>query len=646
MSQVRDALYSQPDWCRVTLNCIGDAVITSDTKGRVTFLNVAAESLTGWSSDEAAGFPLETVFRVIDEENRQPPVELNTVNALRDGVVVRLADQSLLIAKDGAERAIDDSAAPIRNDQGEVTGVVLVFRDITERRRAEAAIKASESRYRRLFETARDGILILDISTGKIIDANPFICELLGYGHDELLSKELWQIGLFKDIEASRAAFQKLRDMGYVRYENLPLETKNGRQVDVEFVSNIYEVNQRQVAQCNIRDITDRSRLERQMQEQAEELMGLHRRKDEFLAMLSHELRNPLAPILNAMQLLRMRGDDSLVKQQARAIIERQVSHLVRLVDDLLEVSRITTGKVHVRPKRMDLRGVIENAIETVRSLIDSRGHEVFVSLPPEPIWLHADPTRLEQVVVNLLNNAAKFTDEEGQIWLSILQEGDAAVLRLRDTGVGIAPDMLQGIFELFTQAGRSLERSQGGLGIGLWLVQRIVEMHRGVVEAQSAGLGRGSEFIVRLPVLISPAAQPPSELRESTAQRAHSCHVLVVDDNVDTAESMSMLLRASGHDVRTAYAGPTALEEAVAYQPNVVLLDIGLPGMSGYEVARRLRQHPKLKDVRLVAVTGYGLDSDIQLSQEAGFDAHMVKPIDLKKLNELLMTTPEQHRA
>jgi PAS domain S-box-containing protein len=646
MSQSLEVSLFQQDWCRFALSSIGDAAIICDTEGRVTFLNPLAESFTGWTLHAAAGVPRDRVFRVVNEESRQPPVENNAVRALRDGVAIRLANHSLLIAKDGTERPIDGNAAPIRNDQGEVTGLVLVFRDISERRREEAAIQASEARYRRLFETAKDGILILDVPTGKIIDANPFICGLLGYEHDEFLSKELWQLGLFQDIEASRTAFRTLRELGYVRYENLPLETKSGRQVEVEFVSNVYEVDERQVAQCNVRDITDRSRMERQMQEQANELKDLHRRKDEFLAMLSHELRNPLAPILNAMHLLRLRGDDKLIQQQARGIIERQVGQLVRLVDDLLEVSRITTGKVHLCPERTDLRGVIENAKETVGSLIDSRRQELFVSLPSEPIWLHADPTRLEQVVVNLLNNGAKFTDEGGQIWLTLRREGDAAVLRLRDTGVGIAPHLLNGIFELFTQAARSLDRSQGGLGIGLWLVQQIVEMHGGVVEAQSDGLGRGSEFIVRLPMLLSPELQPPSNPTESTEQPAHPCHVLVVDDNVDTAESISMLLRASGHDVRTAYAGPSALTEAVTYHPNVVLLDIGLPGMNGYEVARRLRQDPQLKDARLVAVSGYGLESDIHRSQEAGFDAHMVKPIDPKKLREILTTTQErEHR-
>ncbi len=770
---MRYPLHLQPEGCRVALASIGDAVITTDINGGVTFLNPIAQTLTGWTQEEAASQTLDSVFRIINMESRQP-VESPTVRALRDGVVVGLANHTLLIAKDGTERPIDDSAAPIRNEQGDVAGVVLVFRDISERRRqelkvqdalafaeniiatlrepfvvldkslhvqkankafyqtfhvskeetegrfiyelgnrqwniprlrtlleevlpnngyyfhdfevehdfpaigskvmllnahrfesadsqpelillaiediterkqAEVAVKSSELQYRRLFQTAKDGILILDANTGKIIDANPFMSGLLGYEYAELIGKELWEIGLFKEKSENQAAYGELHQQGYVRYEHLPLQTKWGQQVDVEFVSNIYQVDNQPVAQCNIRDISERSRLERQTQEHALALADLHRRKDEFLAMLSHELRNPLSPILNAVNLLRLQGGENVIQKQARSIIERQVGQLSRLIDDLLEVSRITTGRVHLQQERMDMRGIMERAVETVRPLIDRRRHELSVSLPSEPVWLHADTTRMEQVVVNLLNNAAKYTDEGGHIWLTIQQEGDYAVLRVRDSGVGIAPELLPRIFDLFTQASRSLDRSQGGLGIGLSLVKQLVEMHGGTVAAQSAGFGSGSEFVVRLPVLLSVTPMPPPKLTEPADQPAHRWRVLVVDDNVDSAVSMAMLLRMSGHDVRTAHTGPDAIEAANTYQPDVVLLDIGLPLVNGYEVARRLRANPKLKNVRLVATTGYGLESDIQLSREAGFDSHMVKPVDPKKVQELLMamTKPKE---
>ncbi len=355
--------------------------------------------------------------------------------------------------------------------------VLLAIEDITDRRRAEAAMQHSEVRYRRLFQTAKDGILILDADTGKVIDANPFMTALLGYSHDEFLGKELWEIGLFRDIKESRAAYRELQEKGYVRYENLPLESRSGHKVEVEFVSNVYAENHHQVVQCNVRDITERSRLQRLTQEQAAALADLDRRKDEFLAMLSHELRNPLAPILNAALLLRLHsnrnrlhGIENPVLQQSATIIERQVGQLARIVDELLEVSRITTGRIQLQQERIAVGVVVENAVATVRSLIDQRKHELTVSLPTQAIWLHADAARLEQVVVNLLTNAAKYTDPGGHVWLTVQQEGEEAVLRVRDTGVGIAPEILPRIFDLFTQAERSLDRSQGGLGIGLAL--------------------------------------------------------------------------------------------------------------------------------------------------------------------------------
>jgi PAS domain S-box-containing protein len=521
--------------------------------------------------------------------------------------------------------------------------VLLAIEDVTDRRRAEAATKDSEVRYRRLFQTAKDGILILDAGTGKVIDANPFMTALLGYSHGEFVGKELWEIGLFRDIEGSRAAYRQLQEKGYVRYENLPLESRTGQKVEVEFVSNVYAENHHQVVQCNVRDITERSRLQRQVQEQAAALADLDRRKDEFLAMLSHELRTPLAPILNAALLLRLHssrdrlhGVENPVLQQSVTIIERQVGRLARLVDELLEVSRITTGRIQLQQGRVALGVVVDNAVATVRSLFDQRKHELTVSLPSPALWLHADAARLEQVVVNLLTNAAKYTDEGGHVWLTVQQEGGEAVLRVRDTGVGIAPEVLPRIFEMFTQAERSLDRSQGGLGIGLALVKRLVEMHGGTVTASSA-LGQGSEFVVRLPVVTPPEPQPLSPPSEKTQPTRPSLRVLVVDDNVDTVTTLAMLVRESGHEARTAYDGPAVLEAALDYRPDVVLLDIGLPGLDGFEVAKRLRQQPALKDAVLVALTGYGRESDRRRSQEAGFDHHLVKPGDFGKVLEIL---------
>jgi PAS domain S-box-containing protein len=531
------------------------------------------------------------------------------------------------------------NARRLQQQNGRPDLMLLAIEDVTERLLAEKEVRVSEVRYRRLFESAHDGILILDADTGKVADANPYMTTLLGYTKDELLGRELWKIGLFSDIAASQAAFKELQQKGYIRYEHLPLETERGKKADVEFVSNVYPVEGKRVIQCNIRDITARKKMEQELQRQAEALADAYRRKDEFLAMLSHELRNPLAPLLNAVHLLRLQKDENLIQQQAISMIERQVTNLKRLVDDLLEVSRIITGRIQMHIDQVDVRGVVEQSVESARPIIGTRKHHLSVSLPENAIWLRADPTRLEQVFVNLLNNAAKYTPVGGKIWLSVEQEGKDVVLRVRDNGDGITSDILPRIFDLFTQADRSLAHSQGGLGIGLTLVKRLIEMHRGTVEAHSAGSGQGSEFIVRLPVAPPPQQHSEPLATPKTTTLTQSLRVLVVDDNVDAADSLAMLLRMSGHVVRVAYSGRTALEAAMDAHPNIVLLDIGLPQMDGYEVARRLRQQAQLKDIRLVAMTGYGLDTDRQRSQEAGFDAHMVKPVELQKLEELLTT-------
>jgi CheY-like chemotaxis protein len=318
-------------------------------------------------------------------------------------------------------------------------------------------------------------------------------------------------------------------------------------------------------------------------------------------------------------------------------MIDRQVRRLMRLVDDLLDVSRITQGKIQLRRERAELRGIVNRAVETARPFIDSRKHELSVSLPAEAIWLDADPARLEQVVVNLLNNAAKYTEPGGHIWLTVEREGPEAVLRVTDTGIGIQAEMLPRVFDLFVQADGSLARAQGGLGVGLTLVKRLVEMHGGRVIAQSEGVGRGSEFSVRLPTLPEITALPSEAVPKRPQEVGTPLRVLVVDDNVDTAESLAMLLRRYGHDVEVAHTGPTALRLAQEHPPDVVLLDIGLPGMDGLQVAHKLRQQERMENVRLIATTGYGSDCDRQHCHDAGFDYHLLKPVDFAKLQELL---------
>jgi CheY-like chemotaxis protein len=353
--------------------------------------------------------------------------------------------------------------------------------------------------------------------------------------------------------------------------------------------------------------------------------------------MLAHELRNPLAPVLAAVHALRL-GATGADAAAAQEMIDRQTRHMARLVDDLLDVSRITRGKIRLRPAPVELVEVIDRALGSTRPLIDERRHTVELYVPGEPIRVTADATRLEQVLANLLNNAAKYTEPGGHITLSAAAEGHEAVIRVRDNGLGIAADMLPRVFDLFMQANSTLDRAQGGLGIGLTLVRRLVELHGGKVEVHSEGLGHGSEFVVRLPLPEQPAAVPAAEPdAPAAAARPSPQRVLVVDDNRDAAESVALMLRLDGHDVRVAHDGPAALEAARSFRPEVVLLDIGLPRMSGHEVAARLLQQRHNGRPLLVALTGYGQDEDRRRSREAGFDHHLVKPVDPQTLRELL---------
>jgi signal transduction histidine kinase/ActR/RegA family two-component response regulator len=382
-------------------------------------------------------------------------------------------------------------------------------------------------------------------------------------------------------------------------------------------------------------DITERFRVERERKLQAQALEDLNRRKDEFLAMLSHELRNPLAPIANAVHLLRTQPDGNAVQTHARTIIERQVAQLTRLVNDLMDVSRVSTGRVNLHLDYIAVNGAVERAVQTIRHMIDERRHDLTVSLPAQVIWLHADSARLEQIVVNLLGNAAKYTEPGGHVWLSVEQRDSECVLRVRDNGVGIDPELLPHVFDLFTQGKRSLARSQGGLGIGLALVKQLVEMHQGQVECRST-VGKGSEFTVVLPVVPVPEVKLSSSVTEPNIPAVRRLRILIVDDNVDTVDSLALLLRALGHDVREAYDGLGVVDSAIDFKPHIILLDIGLPGIDGYELAKRIRERNTLKNIVLVALTGYGHESAIQQSIDSGFDHHMTKPADLDKLNKI----------
>jgi signal transduction histidine kinase/ActR/RegA family two-component response regulator len=392
-------------------------------------------------------------------------------------------------------------------------------------------------------------------------------------------------------------------------------------------------------------DVTERRRLEQELRARAEQLADSDRRKDEFLAMLAHELRNPLAPLSMSLQLLAL---DLAGRERFLAMADRQVKHLVRLVDDLLDVSRITRGKIALRREPVALGDVVARAVELTRPLVDAGGHELSVSLPAEPLRVEGDPVRLVQVFANLLGNAAKYTPASGSIWVTAERVAERVVVRVRDTGIGIPPELLPRVFDLFVQGEATIDRRHGGLGIGLTLVRAIVELHDGRVEARSPGVGLGSEFLVWLPALAAgePALAPAAPGMPTTARRLR---ILVVEDNRDAAESLAALLDIWGHEVRTAYDGLAALRHAEGMAPDLILSDLGLPGMDGYELARQLRARPAFGRVVLVALTGYGRDEDRRRAVEAGFDHHLVKPPDLSALLELIRrvaATGEQPRT
>lgn len=481
-------------------------------------------------------------------------------------------------------------------------------------------------------------IFLVDLE-GKLLCWNAGAERVLGYQADEVIGQHFSRFFTPDDVITGRPEHElktALAD-GHMTGDSWQVRKDGTRIWCRTTVTPLLSENKQTRAFARVmHDLTD-SEASAAMKKRADGLADANRSKEEFMALLSHELRSPLSPIRNALSILRqMRTNDPIV-EQAGSIIDRQIDVMVRLVDDLLDVSRITRGKLRLIKEPSELRTIINHAAETARPLIDARKHEFSIAMPTTPIWIDADPVRLEQVIVNLLNNAAKYSDTGGLIRLTASCEGDEAVLTVHDNGVGIAPNMLPHIFELFTQVDGSLGRSYGGLGIGLALASTLVEMHDGRLLAASEGLGKGCEFTIKLPLLRNPAIPPMKTIVTPIKSWGPSMSVLVVEDNVDAGDSLSLLLRLHGHKVRVARTGPTAIELCASAIPDVVLLDIGLPGMDGYQVAKQLRDRKDFQHVLICALTGYTpSEADHRRRLETGFDHYFVKPVDIDKLHDL----------
>jgi PAS domain S-box-containing protein len=542
-------------------------------------------------------------------------------------------------AAPGVKRHFLVNYYPIRSRQGPPAGVGAAVVEITERKRAEVALRDLNQTLQALIRACPLAIMVLDSEDGTVRLWNPAAERIFGWTEAEVLGRPL-PVTLGQTQQELRGNLRRVVSGGVTQGYETRRQRKDGAPVEISlWTAAVPDPQGPARVMALVADIGVRRQLERELERRLEELAEADRRKDEFLAMLAHELRNPLAAISNAGLVLgERRGGDSR-SEELLGVIGRQIRHLSRLVDDLLDVSRFTHGRIELRKAPVELAPVVAGAVETARPLIEARGHTLSTSLPGEPLWLEADATRIEQVVANLLNNAAKFTEPGGRIELSVEREADEAVLRVRDTGTGIPPDLLPRVFDLFVQGERSLDRAHGGLGIGLTLVRNLVERHGGTVEAASEGPGRGSELTVRLPLLDGTAADAPAPAAPET--RRENARILLVEDNEDAAAALAELLRIWGHRVEVVHDGPSALRAARAEPPDLVLLDIGLPGMDGYEVARALRELPGLGAVTLVALTGYGQDSDRLRSSLAGIDHHLVKPVAPDQLRRLIAGSP-----
>ena len=622
-----------------------DAIIGKTLDGIIVSWNKGAERLYGYTAKEIVGKPLSTLIPP-DHPDELPEI----MERLKRGEHIEHFETKRL-RKDGSRVDVSLTISPVKGTDGKIIGASKIARDITARKQTEqttrfladasaalAELTDYESTLQKVASLAvpsfadwcavdmqeadgslrRVAVTAIDptkLQLGHEVGRRYPLSSSESYGVMKVLrtGQPDWVAeipdSLLVELARDEEHLRVLRELGLKSYICVPLKSRTKVLGTLTFVTaesgRIYNRDDLRAAE----DLAARAVISIENASLLATLKESDRRKDEFLAMLAHELRNPLAPIRNAVQILRLKGPFLPELQWARDVIDRQVQQMTRLVDDLLDVSRITRGKIELRKERIELVTVVKSAVEASRPLIEKQGHELTVLIPPEPIHLEADLTRLSQVLLNLLDNAAKYTDRGGRIWLTAERQNEQVLIRVKDTGIGIPPEMLPRIFEMFTQVDPSLERSQSGLGIGLMLVQRLVEMHGGTVEAHSAGPGMGSEFVLRLPVAAEVKEREPQEEAAygQTASIPSTRRILVVDDNEDSADSVAILLRTMGNEVHIAHDGLEAVRAAAAFQPDVVLLDLGLPKLNGFEAASRIRKQPGGGDLLLDSANRLG---------------------------------------
>jgi hypothetical protein len=605
------------------------AIFMLDVNGIVASWNSGAQAIKGYRADEAIGSHFSRFYPKDAIDRKWPEYELE--QAREHG---RFEDEGWRVRKDGTRIWANVVITALRGPNGSLTGYSKVTRDLTERRAQEQSLKESEERFRLMVESVQEYAIFMLNPDGLVMSWNKGAQRIKGYTADEIIGQSFTRFYTREDIEAGRPwqTLQAARARGSVHDEALRVRKDGSYFLADVTLTALYDGSGAMYGFAKVtRDLTLEKRIET--------LETEGRRINEFLAMLAHELRNPLAPIRTAVKLMEMDSISEEKRAWCRNVIERQATHLTRLVDDLLDVSRITRGKVVMHKEPVELAAVINRSVEASLPLIETRKQNLKLHLPEQPVQLDGDLTRLVQVFSNLLNNAAKYTPEGGAIDVNASVEGSSAVIRVRDNGIGMPADLLHTAFDLFQQGDRGLDRSEGGLGIGLTLVESIVTMHGGTVEALSDGIGYGSEFVVRLPVLSLKEALAPVATGSGIPQPGASrpLRILVVDDNRDAAETMAMLVEAIGHQAHMAHEGCSAADEARRYKPDLVLLDIGLPGMNGFEVAQQFKGLDELRHIRLVAATGYGQEQDKQRAREAGFDDFLVKPISFEQLQGLI---------